>query len=68
MRRFIDDDPWSAVILIVLFILIAVGGCQCSINIRSVKADDLPPLLLEYHLPAIYNHPVSIGEPPDPIE
>lgn len=39
----------------------------CSLNI-SARADDLPPLFLEYHLPAIYNeYPKSIGLPPEPL-
>lgn len=33
--------------------------------IRPIKADDLPPLFLEMHLPWIANNPLSIGEPPE---
>lgn len=53
--------------MIILFILIT--GCQCSFrwDSRPAKADDLPPLYVDYFLPSIQNHPTSIGLPPDPI-
>lgn len=53
------------VFLAVLILSIAVGTSRCA---KIAKADDLPPLLLEYFLPSIQNHPFSIGLPPDPIE
>lgn len=53
------------IFLFVLLLSIVVGASRCA---KIAKADDLPPLYLEYHLPAIYNHPVSIGLPPDPIQ
>lgn len=48
----------------VLLLSIAVGATRCA---KIAKADDLPPLFLEYYLPQIENHPLSIGQPPDPI-
>lgn len=70
MGKFARDIPWGQVMIAAALILIVLGGCQCSMrmNIKSVKADDLPPLYLEYFLPSIQNHPFSIGLPPDPIE
>lgn len=57
-------------IVIRLIVLIILGfGCQCTFHFdsRPAKAEDLPPLFLEYFLPSIQNHPTSIGLPPDPI-
>lgn len=62
----ITTDNFTAMIfLVVLLLCIAVGGTRCA---KIAKADELPPLYLEYHLPAIYNHPLAIGEPPEPVE
>lgn len=55
----------AVVFLLTLILSVVVGTSRCA---KIAKADDLPPLYLEYFLPSIQNHPVSIGLPPDPIE
>lgn len=52
-------------ILIGILLLLALMFCSvCNFSISIVSADDLPPLLLEYYIPAIYNEIVLPVFPP----
>lgn len=59
------NNRTALIFLLVLLLSIATGASRCA---KIAKADDLPPLYLEYFLPSIQKHEVSIGEPPDPIK
>lgn len=43
-------------IILIFLLLMSCGVCQLYISI--VSADELPPLLLEYYIPTIYNEVV----------
>lgn len=58
----VKDRIFTSVLL--LLSLMFCGMCLLSISI--VNADDLPPLLLEYYIPAIYNEVVLPVFPPCP--
>lgn len=49
----------------VAFSVMALFLIFAFIAIEPVKADEMPPLYLEMHLPLIANNPLSIGEPPE---
>lgn len=58
------EDQIMLGILLALALLLSCSVCNLSISI--VSADELPPLLLEYYIPAIYNEPRLPVFPPCP--
>lgn len=59
------NNRTALLFLLVLLLSMAVGVSRCH---KIAKADEMPPLYLEYFLPSIHSHPTSIGLPPEPIE
>lgn len=59
------NNRTALLFLLVLLLSMAVGASRCA---KITKANEMPPLYLEYFLPSIHNHPTSIGLPPESIE
>lgn len=54
-------------IIIGILLLLTLMFCSvCNLSISIVSANEMPPLYLEYYLPAIYNEVVLPEFPPCP--
>lgn len=50
-----------------ILLFLALSFCSvCNLSISIVSADEMPPLLLEYYIPIVYNEVVLPEFPPCP--